>query len=88
MLKTSCSELHGQKDFNEIPFSYKNLSRRTQVKAACGGDLNKVKRVVKLVGFVNSNDDFIMQPKVSSGRVFIMNTISYRKMEQFLQKLS
>ena len=76
MLKNPCSELHGQKDFNEIPVSYKILSRRAQVKAACGGDLNKVKRVVKLVGFVNSNDDFIMQPKVSSGRVFIMNTIS------------
>ena len=43
-----------------------------QVKAACGGDLNKVKRVVKLVGFVNSNDDFIMQPKAVNGASDLM----------------
>jgi len=36
-----------------------------QVKAACGGDLKKVKKVVKLVGFVNSESTFIDQPKVS-----------------------
>mmetsp|Transcript_4884 Transcript_4884/g.12035 ORF Transcript_4884/g.12035 Transcript_4884/m.12035 type:complete len:365 (+) Transcript_4884:1-1095(+) len=43
-----------------------------QTKAACGGDLNKVKRVVKLVGFVNSNDDFIMQPKAVNGASDLM----------------
>ncbi|HGE5779283.1 MULTISPECIES: RidA family protein [Bacillus] len=31
------------------------------------GDLNKVKRVVKLLGFVNSTEDFIDQPKVMNG---------------------
>lgn len=31
------------------------------------GDLNKVKRVVKLLGFVNSTGDFINQPKVMNG---------------------
>ncbi|WP_212935805.1 RidA family protein [Bacillus hominis] len=31
------------------------------------GDLNKVKRVVKLLGFVNSTEDFINQPKVMNG---------------------
>lgn len=36
------------------------------VKAALG-DLSKVKRVVKLVGFVNSAPDFTDQPKVVNG---------------------
>ncbi|MGE6536606.1 RidA family protein [Bacillus luti] len=31
------------------------------------GDLNKVKRIVKILGFVNSTDDFINQPKVMNG---------------------
>ena len=43
------------------------LSLLAQVKAACGGDLTKLKRVVKLVGFVNSTPDFTDQPKVING---------------------
>ena len=39
----------------------------SQVKAACNGDLNKVKNCIKLTGFVNSTDDFISQPKVING---------------------
>ncbi|PFJ13388.1 hypothetical protein COD67_22055 [Bacillus cereus] len=31
------------------------------------GNLNKVKRVVKLLGFVNCTEDFIDQPKVMNG---------------------
>ena len=31
------------------------------------GDLDKVKRVVKLVGFVNCSEDFLDQPKVVNG---------------------
>lgn len=31
------------------------------------GDLSKVKRVVKLLGFVNSTEDFTEQPKVMNG---------------------
>ncbi|MED0962171.1 RidA family protein [Bacillus paramycoides] len=31
------------------------------------GDLNKVKRVVKMLGFVNCTEDFIDQPKVMNG---------------------
>ncbi|PKJ55011.1 RidA family protein [Bacillus sp. SN10] len=31
------------------------------------GDLNKVKRIVKILGFVNSAEDFINQPKVMNG---------------------
>ena len=38
-----------------------------QVKDACGGDLKRVKRVVKLVvGVVNSDSDFTDKPKVCS----------------------
>lgn len=38
-----------------------------QLKAACGGDLDRVVRAVKLVGFVNSTPDFTDQPKVING---------------------
>ena len=38
-----------------------------QVKAACGGDLDRVTRVVKLGGFVASADDFNGQPGVVNG---------------------
>lgn len=38
-----------------------------QVKAACGGDLDRLARVVKLTGFVNSTGDFADQPKVVNG---------------------
>lgn len=38
-----------------------------QVKAACGGDLDKLVRVVKLTGFVNSTPEFGDQPKVING---------------------
>ncbi len=38
-----------------------------QVKAACGGDLSRIVRAVKLVGFVNSTADFTDQPKVING---------------------
>jgi enamine deaminase RidA (YjgF/YER057c/UK114 family) len=38
-----------------------------QIKAALGGDLDRVKRVVKLTGFVNSAPDFTDQPKVVNG---------------------
>ena len=38
-----------------------------QLKAACDGDLGRVVRAVKLVGFVNSTPDFVDQPKVING---------------------
>ncbi|MEM7296336.1 MAG: RidA family protein [Pseudomonadota bacterium] len=37
------------------------------LRAACGGDLERVKRVVKLGGFVNSTADFVEQPQVING---------------------
>jgi len=43
------------------------ISLLAQVKAACGGDLDKLRRVVKLTGFVNSTGDFGDQPKVING---------------------
>lgn len=43
------------------------ISLLSQVKAACGGDLDRLVRVVKLVGFVNSTSDFGDQPKVING---------------------
>ena len=39
----------------------------SQIKAACNGDLNKVRNCIKLTGFVNSKDNFIDQPKVING---------------------
>ena len=43
------------------------LSIVAQAKAACDGDLSKIKSCVKLTGFVNSTEDFIEQPKVVNG---------------------
>ncbi len=43
------------------------LSLLAQVKAACGGDLSQLRRVIKLTGFVNSTGDFTDQPKVING---------------------
>lgn len=43
------------------------ISLLAQLKAACGGDLTRVVRAVKLVGFVNSHPDFTDQPKVING---------------------
>ena len=38
-----------------------------QLKAACGGDIERLVRVVKLTGFVNSTADFGDQPMVING---------------------
>ena len=43
------------------------ISLLAQVKAACGGDLDRLVRVVKLGGFVNSTPDFTDQPAVING---------------------
>ena len=43
------------------------LNLLAQMKAACGGDLDKVKRVVKLGGFVQGAADFIDIPSVVNG---------------------
>ncbi len=38
-----------------------------QVKAACGGDLDRVKRCVKLGVFVNAVPDFTQHPEIANG---------------------
>ncbi len=38
-----------------------------QLRAACGGDLDRVGRCVKLGGFVNCGPDFTGQPQVMNG---------------------
>ena len=43
------------------------ISLLAQVKAACDGDIERLVRVVKLTGFVNSTPDFTDQPKVING---------------------
>ena len=43
------------------------ISLLAQVKNACGGDLEKLVRVIKLTGFVNSTPEFMDQPTVING---------------------
>ena len=48
------------------------LALLAQLKSACSGDLSKVKRVVKLTGFVNCTSQFSDQPKVINGASDLM----------------
>ena len=43
-----------------------------QLKDAVGGDLDRVKRIVKLLGFVNATADFKDHPKVINGASDLM----------------
>jgi len=43
------------------------LQMVASMKAACDGDLSKVKKIVKVVGFVASTNDFTAQPSVLNG---------------------
>lgn len=43
------------------------LNLLAQARAAAGGDFSRLKRAVKLTGFVNSTPDFADQPKVING---------------------
>jgi enamine deaminase RidA (YjgF/YER057c/UK114 family) len=43
------------------------ISLLAQVQAACEGDIDRLVRVVKLTGFVNSTASFTDQPKVING---------------------
>lgn len=43
------------------------ISLLAQLKAATGGKIDRMVRLVKLVGFVNSTADFTDQPKVING---------------------
>ena len=48
------------------------LALIAQLRQACGGDLSRLKRVVKLTGFVNCSPDFTDQPKVVNGASDLM----------------
>ena len=48
------------------------LNLIAQVKEACGGDLDRARRCVRLGGFVNCTDDFTDQPKVINGASDLM----------------
>ena len=43
------------------------ISILAQLKAATGGEIDRMARLVKLTGFVNSTPDFTDQPKVING---------------------
>lgn len=48
------------------------LNLLAQARAACGGDLDRVRRVVRLTGFVASAPGFVDQPKVINGASDLM----------------
>lgn len=48
------------------------LNLLAQAKAACGGDLDRIRRVVRLTAFVASTPDFTDQPKVVNGASDLM----------------
>ena len=48
------------------------LALIAQVKSACENDLSKLKRVVRLGGFVNCTSDFIEHPKIINGASDLM----------------
>tara|TARA_B100000242_G_C42928082_1_gene430409 strand:- start:145 stop:606 length:462 start_codon:yes stop_codon:yes gene_type:complete len=48
------------------------LSILSQLKVACDGDLNKIKKVVKLGGFVASSPKFTDQPRIINSASEIM----------------
>jgi enamine deaminase RidA (YjgF/YER057c/UK114 family) len=43
-----------------------------QLREACGGNLDRVKRIVKLVGFVNASPSFADHPKIVNGASDLM----------------
>jgi len=51
------------------------LSLLAQARAACDGDFSRLKRVVKLNGFVNSTPEFTDQPKVINGASDLMGEV-------------
>jgi len=51
------------------------MSLLAQVKSACNGDLDKLVRVIKLTGFVNSTPDFTQQPQVINGASDLLGNV-------------
>ena len=48
------------------------LNILSHVRAACGGDLDRVRRVLRLGGFVNCTPDFIDMPQIVNGASDLM----------------
>ncbi len=48
------------------------LNLLSQLRAACGGDLDRLVRVVRLGGFVNGTAEFTQQPQVINGASDLM----------------
>jgi enamine deaminase RidA (YjgF/YER057c/UK114 family) len=48
------------------------LNALTHLRTACGGDLERVVRCVRLTGYVNCTSDFTEQPKVLNGASDLM----------------
>jgi enamine deaminase RidA (YjgF/YER057c/UK114 family) len=46
-----------------------------QIRAALGGDLSRVRRIVKLGAFISSTADFTDQPKVANGASELMQAV-------------
>ena len=51
------------------------LNLLTQLKEACGGDLDRVERCVRLTGYVNCTPEFGGQPKVVNGASDLMEAV-------------
>jgi len=51
------------------------MSLLAQVKSACNGDLDKLVRIIKLTGFVNSTPDFTQQPQVINGASDLLGNV-------------
>ena len=54
---------------------YCAINLLAQVKSACEGDLDKLVRVIKLTGFVNSTPECTQQPQVVNGASDLMGRI-------------
>ena len=51
------------------------MSLLAQVKSACDGYLDRLVRVIKLTGFVNSTPDFTQQPQVINGASDLLGNV-------------
>lgn len=51
------------------------LNLLAQLKAACGGNLDRVVRCVRLTGYVNSDPEFAEQPQVVNGASDLMTEV-------------
>jgi enamine deaminase RidA (YjgF/YER057c/UK114 family) len=51
------------------------LAMIAQLKIACKGDLSKVKQCLKIVGYINADEDFYNHPKVLNGASDLLEKI-------------